>query len=365
MKLLHGIVTLALFAVFALSADATPEHLYYKYHFENDQVERVATSFFDSLPEGLLWDLSFSPVATGSLQVDAVDYINGNRDARIDELLLPPGKSTLTLRTQATGRTGEIRNNAKLTPLVPGLEPLNAEAAITLDDSSDPGLDGGHLDVDTSSFISSIGNGSTDGHVHEYDNKYDVSGVDYFNTLNSNLHEITRDISNQNQKFKLIVANAGLSIGARLVINNTYVSNNASTYVAATTWDDIELADLPVFSLSGAAGSTKLEKLAIYFGSDAIQAGGVLPTNTGDVKKNVLGKNGEWRNGALTIQAVAVNSDGSDAFATDNGKSNGGVQGVATSGLLWESTIFYHWDGPSYHVPGNKFVPGQPPVNPE
>jgi hypothetical protein len=47
-----------------------------------------------------------------------------------------------------------------------------------------------------------------------------------------------------------------------------------------------------------------------------------------------------------------VNADGTDAFTTDPSLSVGGVQGVATSGLLWEMTLFWHWDGPCADDPG-------------
>ena len=63
------------------------------------------------------------------------------------------------------------------------------------------------------------------------------------------------------------------------------------------------------------------------------------------MKSNDPGAHGEWRNGALTIQAVAVDASGADTFTTDTSISAGGVQGGATSGLLWESTVFWHWNG--------------------
>ncbi len=217
------------------------------------------------------------------------------------------------------------------------------------DNPEDAGLLDGHIDVDTSSSIAPIGSGSTDGHIHEYDDKYDVVGTDYFDLLGSKLHNITTDIPDVSTKFKLIIANADLSPGGRLVINQDYDPGDPGSYVQVDTYDDTDLASLPVYSFDGVSGTTKLEKLGLYFNINVIPNGNLIPTNTGDVKKNVPGKFGEWRNGALTIQAVQVNADGSDGFTTNTSLSNGGVHGVATSGLLWESTIFWHWKGPSYH----------------
>ena len=227
----------------------------------------------------------------------------------------------------------------------------------TEEEGEDVGLLDGHFDLDTSSFIADLGHGSTDGHVHEYDDKHDVVGADFFNLLESSLHNISEDISDPNQKFKLIISNADLSPGGRLVINGEYDPDGGSEFVPVKDYDNSSLASLPIYSLGGISDTIKLEDLGIYFAVDTISQGGLVPTNTGDVKGNTPGLNGEWRNGALTIQAVAVNANGSDAFSTSNALSAGGVQGVATSGLLWEATLFWHWDGDSYHDnPG--YLPG-------
>ena len=84
----------------------------------------------------------------------------------------------------------------------------------------------------------------------------------------------------------------------------------------------------------------------------AIASGDLINTATSCVRANAPGANGEWRNGALTLQAVAVDSTGTDAFSTSTALSAGGVQGVATSGLLWETTVFYHWSNVCYGATG-------------
>ena len=219
----------------------------------------------------------------------------------------------------------------------------------TNDESNTAGLIGGQFDIDTSSFISSIGDGSTDHHSHAYDDKHGVVGADFFNLLENKLHNITEDIPSGATKFKIIVANADLSRGGRLVINQVYDAGNPASYILAPDYDDGALSSLPIYSLDGVAGTTQLQQLGMYFDKNALAKRELHPTNTRGVRDNVLGKFGEWRNGSLTIQAVAVNDDGSDAFTTDTSMSSGGVQGVATSGLLWEATIFWDWKGPSYN----------------
>ena len=286
----------------------------------------------------------------------------------------------------------------------------------------------GHFDLDTSTSIASVGSGSTDGHVHEYNQKYEVEGADLFDLQDDKLDSID-DAIPPDRKFKIIVANGSLSPGARLFINTPYDrdldnggkdgyngeadgsvildlpvaapapvpsgdddddddddddgdddDDDGAVVVAppatkprppsakgdgrkvaegVAVYDSRPLRDLPVFSINGVGGTTKLENLGLYFKEDAMGQAMFVPTNTGDVRKNQPGPNGEWRNGALTIQAIAVNGDGSPAYTTDQTMSNGGIQGVATSGLLWEATFFWHWKGPSLHD-SSPYKPGNP-----
>jgi len=74
----------------------------------------------------------------------------------------------------------------------------------------------------------------------------------------------------------------------------------------AADYDDASLASLPVYSLSGIDGTIKLENLGVYFDRLAIINDKLHPTNTGDVRKNVPGKLGEWRNGALCASSGGV-----------------------------------------------------------
>lgn len=213
-------------------------------------------------------------------------------------------------------------------------------------EDDDEGLIGGHFDVDTSSFLSDWGNGSTDEHEHEYDNDQDSATIDFFDLGGGLQHPA--DIIDGQQPFKLVVVNADLSVGGRLSINQAYNPRSRGSWQRVDRYDDIPLADLPVWSIDGVPGTTALSALQLSFHPLVIALGGLHNTKTGCVRDNDAGALGEWRNGALTLQALAVNSDGSDAFTTDVAVSNGGVQGGATSGLLWETTVFWHWRGDCY-----------------
>ncbi len=205
----------------------------------------------------------------------------------------------------------------------------------------------GHMDLDTSSKIYPYRRGKTDGHVHAYDKHFNTTGADFFNLYGGKLHNITDNVT-PGMRFKIIVANADLSPGGRLVINRTYNPYNPTTWIPVTIYDDTAPSALTIYSLDGAPGTTRLTSFGLYFDMTTIGSGGLIQGNTGHVKNNTPGIYGEWRNGALTIQVVRVNADGSDGFTVNTDFSGGGIQGVATTGLLWELTAFHHGSGGPY-----------------
>jgi len=227
----------------------------------------------------------------------------------------------------------------------------------TTGDTGGPGLKNGHFDVDTTDPRHQCA-GSTDcykttKHTHQYDDKYGVTQVDTFNVASGHLGPAdctdargkvkscgggsTRVIED-GQPFKIIVINADLSPGVWLTINGV------DTYVKQ--YDDATFADLPTYTLGAGSGYTQLTDLWVNFDLDAIADCKLIPTVTGNVKANDAGPNGEWRAGALTVQLVSPTA----TFST--GRSNGDHDVVANQddGLMWESTYFWHWDGPPYVV---------------
>lgn len=256
-----------------------------------------------------------------------------------------------TLYTGIISIPASVARGANLNVIARAYPPTASSAWFTASSSTSygvpTGLSGGHMDVDTSSKVYAFRKGSTDGHVHEYDKAYNVIGANFFNMLDNKLKNI-QDKVGQGQKFKIIVSNANLSPGGHLVINNTYNSTNPATFTPVNIYDDTALASLPIYSLNGTAGTTRLTSFGLYFPPGVITSGGLLKTETGQVVSNVPGKFGETRNGALTIQVVAVNGNGTNGFTTNTSYSNGGVQGTATSGLLWEATFFWH-EAPAYN----------------
>jgi hypothetical protein len=199
-------------------------------------------------------------------------------------------------------------------------------------------LIGGHFDIDTSHEVYALSQGTTDFHVHDYSDLYNTSVADLFNLDNPGLESIPQLVG-QSQRFIIIVANSQLSPGGVLEINGS----NVSVTDYQTQVDNLlAQGKLPqVYELAGpiTSGDQILSSLKVAFAKDVIQAGGLIPTDTPCVRANDPGLNGEYRNGALTIQLLdpsLAKIDSTTQAAT------------ATGGLIYETTLFYHWTGGCY-----------------
>lgn len=199
---------------------------------------------------------------------------------------------------------------------------------------ADPGLLGGHFDLDTATSFYEFNQGQTNKHVHEYDDKYNLNFADYFALQGAGFNNIQSSFP-ANIPFVLIIGNAQLSPGAVVEINGTKISvveyqNRVRSYQAGNS------SALKVYSLDGQAGTERLVSLKIILDLNAILNNRLIPTQTDCVVSNNPGKNGEYRNGALVIQALDVRSV---SLNTSTGVA------ASNTGFLWESTIFYHKDG--------------------
>lgn len=183
------------------------------------------------------------------------------------------------------------------------------------------GITGGHFDLDTSTAIYSAGAGTTNHHEHEYDKKHQTTILDFFNLLDSDFDYIQRTIA-PDTRFVLNVVNASLSPGAVLEINGFAVPVTSFRRGQIFTLGPVRTA-----------GDVSLTRFRMGFSPNIIAQGGLVPTATSCVRANDPGKNGEYRNGALTIQALNASN-----FSIDQ------ATGAASSGLLWEATVFWHKD---------------------
>ncbi len=223
---------------------------------------------------------------------------------------------------------------------------------------TDRGVSGGHFDVDF--YFTSGTSFSKIQHVHEYDDLYDVTGVNMLNASNA--------VFNLGSKlgsavaFKVLVANQYLNPASTLSVGGgSFV--NVKDYGGLTTAGSAAaaLAGLPSYTLgSTAAVNTMAWKLPLdafkskdWWGDGAGVRAGLIPTQTGCVNKvNAdgstprLGPNGERHDGALTIQII---KDATPATALELNFPAGGAkygwrvkQALFTSYVLAEYTTFWH-----------------------
>ena len=107
------------------------KRLYYTYNLTNNEGNAQPVSFFDSLPEGMIWDIEYAEV-TGQITGDDLVFSNGNRDVSVNTMVLQPGAHSLKLRTLETSQSGIVYNEASVDPHHPEVEEMIRSATITL-----------------------------------------------------------------------------------------------------------------------------------------------------------------------------------------------------------------------------------------
>ena len=232
------------------------------------------------------------------------------------------------------------------------------------------GLEGGHIDVDTDKELY----GKTDIHVHEYDDKTNLTYVDYFD-IKQGLDKVTADVTDS-KEFIILIANADLSPGAELIMGKNDqgedVTYNVAKYQkmlhqALENWNGTDpLTDPNGNSLIHTADSLQENNgtLRIQFDSRVIAYGGIIPSDTGCVRGNDI-YNDRWRNGSLTMHLIDRDhfvNDGTSALNKVYIQSPadlvnklyikgeevdlsgyGGLLAKNDNEFLYESTIFWHY----------------------
>jgi len=212
------------------------------------------------------------------------------------------------------------------------------------------GLLNGHFDLDTATAgmpydgTTGAGNGTVTAHVHEYDKVNQTTTADFFNLSNEgedqeagNALDQIQDTLAPSQRFYLISVNAALNPGAVLEIND-----NAPTY--ATTYQAEQEKILAAggkpqaytIGVPTVGGDIQLKKLIVAFDPTVDANSLLIPTGPMScVIPNIAGPKGEYRDGALVLQAVnPVN------FIQD--KETGAAL-PPIGGMLWEGMIYNHY----------------------
>lgn len=227
--------------------------------------------------------------------------------------------------------------------------------AIPTPPSLDVGVSGGHFDVD-------LYYGPTfDYHTHEYDDKYDVTGVNFLNASDPG-----KNVSNAygtnaftaTTPFKILIANQRLSPAVKFSFGgNPYVP----VYDLVTSVG-LTMATQPTFTVATVStlkyNMPKNAFEAKDWGTGEIRSG-LVPTQTRCVKgqaPGVLGPNGEYRNGALVFQLVRADTPDSAvqlAKGTDQRFGYRLNDASRTTYLLAEwSTFWHHPNGFCMGTPG-------------
>ncbi len=153
-------------------------------------------------------------------------------------------------------------------------------------------------------------------HVHEYDDKYDVTGV---NMLNASLPDfnLVNALPDPTTEFKILVMNQYLNPAAKLSVGGEDYENVQTYGNLASETDAQTLLDaLPVYSR--ATIDTFIFNLPLdafkskdWWGDGGVIRAGLIPTQTGCVNKvdedgvvETPGKFDERFNGALTFQLI-------------------------------------------------------------
>ena len=224
--------------------------------------------------------------------------------------------------------------------------------------SSDRGVSKGHFDVDIYYYSGSSTIYGNKKHVHEYDDKYNVTGVNMLNASQP-LFNISKAITDVNKQFKVLVMNQYLSPAATLSLGgNAYESVKTFGALASATDASALLAALPVYSRSNVASlAFNLPKDAFkskdWWGDGSAPRAGLIPSQTGCVHgvsssgaSSRNGPNGERYNGALTIQLIRSDTP---ASALEMNYPGGGAKygwrvksANFTTYVLAEWTYFWH-----------------------
>ena len=277
------------------------------------------------------------------------------------------------------------------------LNPPIIESAIASDGFTGDiagGLEGGHIDLD---YDKTLG-GDTDDHTHEYDDDVSRTYIDYFDIkMQVNVNSVV----NTSVAFIPLIANADFSKGGTLIISRKGSTANDIEYnvveyqkmihQALARWDGVSDLKDPngkslIFKLDD------LDNFRMSFNSLALITGGLHPSTTGCVQGNDYPTSGRWRNGALTMHLVkasrfnnlgatesaldrlvvqtpidfqeavyltngtgiALTNPGADGIVDGTGPAYeiyGGLHAKAQADFLYESTMFWHFDGACYGQP--------------
>ena len=227
------------------------------------------------------------------------------------------------------------------------------------------GVDGGHFDVDR--FDGTPTNKSAPAvpgyvvpvakHTHEYDDKFQVTGVNFLNPSEA-LANISYNIDGTNfttsTDFKVLVMNQAWSPAVALQLGSGgYINVLELPWARAATAADV-LVQAPIYNYSNVTNFQFNMPIDTFSTQDWAKTGdfraGLLPTVPGCVKDaNKMGPLGEWRDGALTFQVIRANTKADQIEMNVPGRPDLGwrlkpTQDNMTNYWLVEYSTYWHED---------------------
>ncbi len=193
-------------------------------------------------------------------------------------------------------------------------------------------------------------------HEHEYDDKYDVTGVNMLNASNT-AYNLVKALPDPTTQFKVLLLNQYLNPAVSISVGSpTFV--DAKNYQNQTTQTDAAtlLSGLPVYSrntINSLIFNLPLDafKNQDWWGDGGTTRAGLIPTQTGCVKNvdktggsSDPGPNGERFNGAFAIQLIKASTP-ANALELNGPNVRYGWRvksAVFKSYVLAEYTAFWH-----------------------
>lgn len=293
-------------------------------------------------------------------------FFNLNGDATVDDADRTSNSGTLDLTTAGVPVSKIIDPGLASQPVLASLAVLDTTLFTFNPDvlippaTADRGVSGGHFDVDIYYSACAAGNNkcwiiANQKHFHEYDDIFNVTGVNFLNASSDTLN-LVNAIPSTTTKFKVLAYNQYHSPAVKLTIADApYV--DIRNYGGLTT-SGFNITNLPIHDRLQLEGIGSPKKLGFMFNlpldafaskdwaGDGNVRAGLIPTQTGCVNKALnAGPLGEPRNGAMTWQVVKSDTPQSALTMNVAGRPDLGwrVQdNLMTTWVLAEYTLFWH-----------------------
>jgi Neisseria PilC beta-propeller domain len=290
-----------------------------------------------------------------------VPFLDLSRDLKLDNADRLKNGSGVPILTHAGVPVGEFISNGVMSqPILVRLSSLNTTLFNQNPDISAPnttvttpvvtntgGVAGGHFDEDIyygSASTNCGGNCKSKDHVHQYDDKYNVTGVNMLNASNA-VDNLSNAIPLKTTPFKVLAQNQYLSPAVKIHIGNpAYLYNVNLGYISIknfVTSATLTVANLPTYSLDKTAANY-VGSLAINMPADALMPpkdwwgngdvrAGLHPTVTGCVKESAGSNDG---NMYQPIIPPANGTDGPGTKGWSNSTTPATAKGVRHNGAL-------------------------------